>query len=975
MADRKKITIRLFRGALSAYLAVLTLSMYRYTYDPTGEIKWLLLGWSGFLLGGGWLVFQRLFGLPSRRPGTLSWLVFVFTSLMFLTALLSDFRVFSLLEAGRFVSLAGLFFVASQTLTKPVHVRRFLQTLCWVAGLTALYAAMQRTGIDPFPWGESFEGLPSTYGNPNYAAHVLILAIIAAGYLLAGGWWAALPLGAAAVLYFLGTEQRGGMVALAGAAALPVLAWTVRLGVRKPARAVVLTLVLAGVLACAAGVGVMGVMKAKTGSVLPLDSSILLRYQSLVSASRMVLDHPLKGHGPGVYKLANPRYWTPYEQEFFATELRYNHHVHNDPLELAVGGGLPMAGLYGLLLLFALGHALVLALGSENRGHRRLGLTLAAMFTAFFLDGLFGFNLRLPVSASLLFILLGALEGVCPQRPPSVPVLAGRRIPGAGLPRWAGVAALLAAALGASSVFAGEYYLYMGVAAQASQNRSTATGLYRMGLSVAPWNWEFHWRLGQVAMLNGDMAGAVREFERTLELNPHHLMVRVPLAEAQMQLAQAADTSTPEGLRAAIMALEQATRHAGDALEISPETAEASDALGRAASIAAKLLVEQNRESLKPKADEYWSLAREYLRRAAGNNRSKTNRAALYRNLARVCISMGDLNGAGEALVRAARLAPEDTDTWPLFLGFAQNTNRYDLLRGALSTRIDLLRLSPKPDRDTLATANLFLANVLENGWNDLRGTENAYWAAVQYAPLRPEVWTNLARYTFASGRFDVLRDYIRRSCAQLAAKTPPVTPLPQVAAVNAVFLRGQEALENATLVLATAARSATPAENGLSPTQTFGWAATLLFDRLQQRPADAPDVCGASFNLALVFASLRQDGQADALFSRAKECLPEETQPALALQWADLRVRQDRLPEAMTLLKEARIRYPENIEVRWALARALVKQGQLREAAVEYESLGDEAEMDPQSRELLDMEGKALKDILDRNPPAPATE
>lgn len=950
--------------------------MYRYTYDPTGEIKWLILGWSGFLLGGGWLLFQRVFGLPSRRPGIVSRLVLAFTLLFLLTALLSDFRTFSLLEAGRFVSLAGLFLVASQTLTKPVHARRFLQTLCWVAGLTALYAAMQKTGLDPFPWGESFEGLPSTYGNPNYAAHVLILAIIAAAYLLAGGWWAALPLGAAAVLYFLGTGQRGGMLALAGALALLGLAGLVRIRVKTPARAVLATLVLAVMLAGASGLGAMGVMKAKTGSMLPLDTSILLRYQSLVSASKMVMDHPLMGHGPGVYKLANPRYWTPYEREFFATEHRYNHHVHNDPVELGVGGGLPMAGLYLVLLLFALAHALMLTFAPESREHRRLGWALAAVFTAFFIDGLFGFNLRLPVSASLLFILLGALEGVCPARPTAVPAPATRRIPGAGLSRWGAVAALLAAALGASSVFAGEYYLYMGVAAQASRNHTAATGLYRMGLTVAPWNWEFHWRLGQVAMLNGDMAGAIREFERTLEMNPHHLTVRVPLAEAHMQLAQTADTSTPDGLRTAIAALEQASRHAGDALDLCPETAEASDALGRAASIAAKLLVEQNREELRPKADEYWAIGREYLRRAADNNRSKTNRAALYRNLARVCISMGDLDGAGEALARAARLAPEDTDTWPLFLGFAQNHNRYGLLRDALSARIDLLRLSPRPDRDTLATANLFLANVLENGWNDLRGTENAYWAAVQYAPLRPEVWTNLARYTFASGRFNVLRDYIRRSCAHLAGRTPPMEPLPQVAAVNAVFLRGQEALENATLVLATAVRSAAPAQNdSLSPAQAFGWAATLLYDRLQQQSAGAPGVCGAAFNLALVFSNLRQDGQADALFSRAKECLPAGMQPALALQWADLRVRQDRLPEAMTLLKEARIRYPENIEVRWALARALVKQGQLREAAVEYESLGDEAEMDPQSRELLDMEGKALKDILDRNPPAPATE
>ena len=53
-----------------------------------------------------------------------------------------------------------------------------------------------------------------------------------------------------------------------------------------------------------------------------------------------------------------------------------------------------------------------MAYTARDRAYRRLGLTFAALFTAFLVDGCFGFNLRVPVSAAFFFILLGLLDGV-----------------------------------------------------------------------------------------------------------------------------------------------------------------------------------------------------------------------------------------------------------------------------------------------------------------------------------------------------------------------------------------------------------------------------------------------------------------------------------------------------------------------------------------------------------------------------------
>jgi tetratricopeptide (TPR) repeat protein len=508
-------------------------------------------------------------------------------------------------------------------------------------------------------------------------------------------------------------------------------------------------------------------------------------------------------------------------------------------------------------------------------------------------------------------------------------------------------------------VFAGEYYLHQGVGAHNAGQKSLAGYYLYWGRTVAPWNADFPWRSGQFLMKEGRMQEACAAFEESLRLNPNQVMVHVTLAEAKLMVAQAQPKDTPENAAKALSLFDESVREARAALALCPSLAAADDTLGRAASLCATLLAAQEREDVRARAKEYWETARDHLRRAVANNQVRENSAGIYRNLGRVCIALDDLDGAEDALARAAQADLGDKDTWPLFLEFARDRQRYERLRAVLTEQIDWLRRRPEPDGKALATAHLFLANVLENGYRDLDGAENAYKTAVKTGPRQPEVWTNYARFSFEHGRVKSFEESIQRSCRELESQASE-KPLYRVASVDLVLRRGPEALENATLVLASAVRGADPV--GPMPLgQAFGWSAVMLFEVLQQRPQTDPGVCSSAFNLAIVFSNIGEYDRAERLFEAAKGCLPAETRAPLAVQWADMRVRQDRANEALALLSEAAAQHPEDFETRWAIARTLVKLGRNGEARDAYAEVRAMPTLDEKGRALIDEELKRL--------------
>lgn len=135
-----------------------------------------------------------------------------------------------------------------------------------------------------------------------------------------------------------------------------------------------------------------------------------------------------------------------------------------------------------------------------------------------------------------------------------------------------------------------------------------------------------------------------------------------------------------------------------------------------------------------------------------------------------------------------------------------------------------------------------------------------------------------------------------------------------------------------------------------------------MLFELLQQDAPDEARTCNAAFNLALVFAVTGEYGRADMLFNGARRCLAPELQPALVVQWADMRVRQDRAREALTMLEEALASYPDDMDLSWAAARAMVKMGRREDALRAYRSLLESDKMEEGARAMLREEMSLLE-------------
>ena len=707
---------RTCRICLAALAVLVTLALCPFTCTPAGHIKVFLYSYGAAVLALAAVVAPWFGGPRIRWPRLLSPALLPFTVLCFVASLFSSYVGHSLVESGKFAALLLLYFVAAQYYRSPRHVCGLLAAIVSAVGLSVLYGFVQRAGLDPFPWDTAgldmpFAEMPGTFGNGNLAAHGSVLALLMAIYLAftkgRGRWCALLIPLLLAQLYF--SNQRGGIVALIAAGALLVAVRLTYGLTKRPAKAVITGSLLVSILAVAAALVLMAGMKARTGVPFPTSQPLLLRYHGYAGAVKLAMARPVLGHGPGTYEIENPRFWTAFEKEHFAVNRMMNTNAHNDAFEVACEAGIPAAGLYVSLLVLGVFYGLIAALSSQEPEKRRLGYLFAAFFCAFLVDGLFGFNLRAPVTAFYLFLMAGAMEGaLAPDGPASRS--GWRRIATPAL-----AAAMVVTALGVvwaqGRVFASEVLLQRGTGASVVGAYEDADRLLTRGEALASWNWMFARRLGNLALMQGNPDRAIPNFERAVARNPNHTIAWVALARARLELAAtgapAADLSREDAAKWKADLLDQANADAQRALAICDVLPEAEAFLGQIAAERAALIqarVEQPGLGGNAQLDQALTEAAAFYTRAL--NHRAANRDEIYHMLAGVQLAQGNIVGTEDALMRAVNANPLNAALWPAFAAFAREHGRLDGLRAAVlnaSARIKAESLDAPAGLDAMA--------------------------------------------------------------------------------------------------------------------------------------------------------------------------------------------------------------------------------------------------------------------------------
>lgn len=945
---------KFLRFILALFVPLLIVAITLSTPDPAIDIKRMLLAWATGILGIGWILMSAWFRIPFRRPPLFFALLGALLLLQIIAMVPSEFPWISALVVSRLFTLFVLYVVVSQIYHDDKQIRVLLLSTCIGMLLASGYAYLQAAGLDPVGWGEKdsdvYKNLPSFFGHPNFAAHALVFTIPFAIYLALTGRRLAVLFAVAFFIYLEATDQRGAWIGLAGAATLLGMAWLLGRRQRNPVMGAVVSLGGTAVAGLVGLAGAAGWSLIRTGVAFPIEHSLLLRYQSYVSAGQMFFERPFLGHGPGVYGITNPIYWSRFEQEWFAQERRMNAHVHNDLIEFGIDAGMLGSGLYLALLLTGIAFGLMLAFRSSETSKRALGYLFAAVFAAFAIDGLFGFGFYVPVSGALFFISMGVLDAL------HRPARTDPEVSWAPALRWALGGLLVVLVVFESRVFSARQDLQIAGAYQAAKRYEEAEALLQRGLGKAPWDWDFDRQIGHVRAAQGDFDGAIAAYERVIEKNPYYILTRLPLAHAKMRRAQLHLRENPTDVEGVLAQLDNGAEDLKRALEVCPMLPEAHQIRAEIAGVSAIVSATADGAENNGRSLAYWTVAEEHLEQAVEYKLDNVDE--MYRQLVHVRVALNDLPGAEQALTEAVRRDPHNTAMWPTFLDYVFKYSRFDQARNVIQAQIRELEAETPPDNAALTTTKLFLGNILENGYGDMDAALAAYREAMVLGPERPEVWTNFARFARQRGRMEEFRAAVLQTVQDAGDTARDKLPGPVLAAD--LFLRtGVDGLFNASSVLLAAVRSYQASTEDLNAEEAAGWAADLLQEAVQSLPIE--EHCLTVFNIGLCRNAMKQYELARGLLQLVDECIPEDQAEAYALHYADTLTGFGQPEEALRVLEQAVNVNPQNLELRWALARNLSRMENFERAKEIYDALLAETGLDFQGKRMLEEERNAL--------------
>lgn len=949
MLNQNKLA-SLHRIILFAWVFVLVLALFPLTANPVKPVKELA---SAIFVS---LLAVSLLAMPAKPRAPYDWprmpvllLAALWLAWGGICALASDFKMAGMDELRVYLTWLLIALFSARVFREPRHAHRLFLVVCAAVFLSSVYGFAQYFGWDIFPWStrdvEEYRGLPSTYANPNFAGHVLMLTLIIGACLLTVKrmWWVIVPLLLIAA-HLYQTHMRGAPVALVAGVVLAGCAFLVSKTLKShSAFKPLATLALVAVLGAAGLMVLLPVAKMRTGFYFPTDGSLILRYNGYYGAANMVLDNPVTGVGPGNYGRKAIAYWTPYEKRWFADQQKRNMHAHCDLLETATESGLPGLALHVALLMALLVRSLTLAFTGNTVEKRRLGYTFAAFFTAFTVDGLFGFNLRVPVSGGLFFLMAGVLEGILnPLQATDVPGESGKKkkkktqraapVVPETQPRVFSSLALCGAALlcliGAGMVFAGEIQYQRGNAAkvfvenpETSQYHSQALKqgeeALLAGRSLVFWDERYSDLLGHLAMRGGDTGAAIEYYGRALNTDPHHPHKAANRARAYLShaLRFARDNTAPDYTQVGEL-LDEAQRTAALAERYCAISPYVQDVLWRIARARAVLAEEQGQD-----ARQHWEEVVDRIQ--ASRDIGPRDVTGTHKGLGMAYMKIDQPEQALEPLVCVLEEDNGDASAWALLETATRDTGNTGPLLGVLHESYARAAAGMPDTEDALVGVVRRMVHFFDGFEKDATVAGQFVRHGLAEAPHRPELWALLSGLAASGSKPDL----VCRESDTYGGETPDFVKM---------ICSGDElgaALGEASQIIArNAMQSAGQPAGG-----DFAGAADLVMLLLEGRPLPGAGDAEIKANLATAYLEAGRWEEADRYFAYAIERLPENTKGRLMSARARALAGMQRHEDAMGLIDQAVRHAPGDPLVQLTYARLLGGAGRIDEAVFAF--------------------------------------
>jgi O-antigen ligase/predicted Zn-dependent protease len=963
---------RLIRQAVPLYVFVLVLALMPGMQHPAEDVKTLVSAVFAAIFAALWAfdAFKARVSLSLASPLPLILLLFIVIHAI--AAVVSDYRTLSITGLRDYVYLFVLFVACSHAYLRPAHAWPLILSIVAAVSCASVYAFAQKMGYDPFPWAteESPEylGLPATFGNPNYAAHALVIAIVLCGGLcLRKKWRWCTPLAAIMLTHLYLTGYRSALVSLGAAALLLLVAVRFSRGSIPTVRAAILSVTvvaLAGVFALSVA---LLTNRVRTGEFLPLDSSILIRYNAYSSAAKMIASRPILGYGYQAYLLENPKFWTPFEQRWFASERTINRHVHNDALESAIDGGLVASLLYLGLMTSGAVLALSAAIGASRRKSQSPGSNdflvawcIATAVAVFAIDGLFGFNLHTPVSSSIYIMLLGVLQGAYLTRDLAVVSDNNRR---AKTYRIKGAAvATFTLAIGALILevrsFRAEQQYHLGISAAAFRQPDRAVEHLSNAERLEPWEGMYPLRLGQTESSARRPTQALAAYNRATQRMPNYLMAHVSVARAALSII--VDEKKQSGATDTIGFLDLTKQSAEKCLALCPVLPSAHEVLGNLylmEALGARQPAMSNAERMK-----LWKDAQHHYLEAL--RYGYADLGEVQKRLAQVAIGLGNDESAERYLNTAVRRSPKDPELWKIYSAFASERKKNESLSKAIGAALATFK---DEDKDAAIQLSLLQAETFAQLGKDRVERQAAIRSVLDLAPDRLDVWSMFASLGGSSDPISVLETEIAAITAnhkKLGKQTPvDLNRLSEIVSPpNGAWDASADLLQ----------RFCADRSKSLSPqtlARQFAWLGHAVGARAQRMTGDAAKQALAVRNVGLVFAMCKQWPQADHYLAMANASLPEQYKMTNLLQRAEVLSNLERHNEALVIAREAYALEPNSIFTHITLARKLVGAGQMTEARDRYRALLKEPGLNEDQRKAAQQELQQLEERLGVKP------